>query len=438
MILCGIFSLFARDEAQNELGYHGFDYDWNTEIKEPPDFVDPHAPAPREPAATEPEARFSETQSPETPADSGPDIVEDSGHYRILFEDGEADAALLLKELELRMDFYNRLFHFDKEGLPGPLQVRIIADAETYETYARSRLGQAPPGAVYIHYRQPEKRELVIHRGGDAEADMVAHQSFIQYLRAFVPNPPSWMRDGFAIIFSSLRFDPASETLAYEENLAWLDVVKKLGNGAAPPRLMLLADTEEYANDSIDNFKPQSWALASFFLNYDRENYFRVLTEMFMVLSPEASAAENSRAAAKRLTLLTDFETLAGDCQNYLDSRKSFSELIEAGQRAYGEGDWEGAEERFAQARSMRPDHAVPCYCLGLLAYGARDFARAEDLYTAALRNGADTALVHYALGLNALSAGRSADGIRWLEQAAAAEPDRFGEKAAGIINRLR
>jgi hypothetical protein len=291
---------------------------------------------------------------------------------------------------------------------------------------------------VYIHYDRPEKRELVINRGSAEEAAMVAHQSFIQYLRAFIPNPPSWMRDGFAILFSSLRFDPAGEELIYDENLAWLDRVKKLGASAASPRIILLADTEEYAPGSIDNFKPLAWALASFFMNYEAETYFRALAEMFMVLSPEAGAGENSQAAARRLTLWTDFDSLAEDYQNYLDSKKSFAELIEAGQKAYGEGDGEGAERLFAQARSMRPDHAVPYYYQGLLAYDAKNFAQAEDMYNAALYNGAEAALVHYALGLNALAAGRSADGIRWLEEAAAAEPARFGEKAQSIINRLR
>jgi tetratricopeptide (TPR) repeat protein len=402
MILCGAFSLAARD------------YDWDAGPEAPLDFADPYAPG-AEPA----------------------EKILEGGHYRLVFDPGDPGADLLLNELELRMDCYNRLFRFDREGLAGPLRVRAIADAEVYETYVRSRLGQAPSGAVYLHYRQPEKRELVIHRGSGEEAAMVAHQGFIQYLRAFVPNPPSWMRDGFAIIFSSLRFDPASETLVWDENLAWLDRVKKLGDGAPPPERILLADAEAYLNDGIDNFKPLSWALASFFLNYD-EDYFRVLTEMFMVLSPEADAPENSRAAAKRLTLWTDFDTLATDYRNYLDSKKSFAELLEAGQKAYALGDWEGAEQRFAQARSMRPGHAAPCYYLGLLAYDAGNYAGAEDLYNAALYNGAAAAPVHYALGLNAAAAGRSADGIRWLEQAAAADPDRFGEKAARIIERLR
>jgi tetratricopeptide (TPR) repeat protein len=473
-ILCGVFSLSAQDYDWNEFGYDDFEYDWGAEIEEPPDFVDPYAPAPSEappappqatpvPAVPEPaapssgapaaaapgeaesaaaETSFPETSFQETPfqeAQAFPesDAVE-GAYYRVFSDSGDADAALLLKELELRLDFYNRLFRFDKERIAGPLQVRSIADAEAYETYVGSLLGQAPPGAVYIHYPRPEKRELVIHRGSDAEADMVAHQAFIQCLRAFIPDPPSWILAGFAIVFSSLRFDPLSETLVYDENLVWLDTVKKAGNGAAPPRLILLADTEEYARGSIDNFKALSWALASFFLNYDTENYFRALTEMFMVLSADASAAENSQAAVKRLTLWTDFDSLAGDYQNYLDAKKSFVELVEEGQEAYGRGDFETAGQCFAQARSMRPDHAVPCYYQGLLAYAAKDFAKAEELYDAALYNGADAALVRYALGLNAVSAGRSAEGIRWLEQAAADGPDRFGEKANAIINRLR
>jgi tetratricopeptide (TPR) repeat protein len=439
MIFCGTFALFAQEYAWDEYEYDDFEYAWDTEIEEPPDFVDPYAPAPAPaPAAPPPlPPAVAEAETAGAPDGAGPDILE-GRHYRVFSDSGDADAALLLQELELRMDFYNRLFRFEPERIAEPLQVRAIADVDAYETCVRSRLDQAPPGAVYIHYSRPEKRELVINRGSDAEAAMVAHQAFIQYLRAFIPNPPSWMRDGFAIMFSSLRFDPALEELVYEENLAWLDTVKKLGGGAAPPHLILLADTGEYAGGSIDNFKPLSWALASFFLHYDAEDYFRVLTEMFMVLSPDADAAENSLAAAKRLTLWTDFETLAGDYQNYLGGKKSFSELIAEGQKAYSEGDWEGAEQRFAQARSLRPNHAVPCYYQGLLAYGAKDFAKAEELYNAALYNGADAALVHYALGLNAVSAGRAADGIRWLEQASAAEPDRFGEKAAGIIGRLR
>jgi hypothetical protein len=436
MILCGLCSVSAQDYDWDEFAYDDFDYDWGAEIEEAPDFVDPYAPAPVAPPLPEPAA--AEPPPPaEAPAAEPDQNIAEGNHYRIIHDGDAADAALLLKELELRMDRYNRLFRFNAAGLAGPLQVRSIADTGAYETYIRERLDQAPPGAVYIHYNQEDRRELVINRGSDAEAAMLAHQAFIQCLRAFIPHPPSWMRDGFAILFSSLRFDPVTEELLYDENLAWLDTVKNLGAGAAGPERVLLADTEE-SGGAIENFKPLSWALASFFLNSGNGDYFRTLTEMFMALSADAGAAENSRAAAGRLSLWTDFETFALDYRSYLDTKKSFAGLLAEGQRAYSDGDIDLAEQRFSQARSMQPDSAEPCYYQALLAYNAGDFARAEDLYNTALHNGADAALVHYALGLNAVAAGRAEEGIRWLEQAAAAAPDRFGEKAGNIIGRLR
>jgi hypothetical protein len=340
--------------------------------------------------------------------------------------------------MELRMDFYNRLFHFDPAAITGPLQVRSMGDQESYENYVQARLDETPPGAVYIHYSREDQRELVIHRGSAEEAAMVSHQAFIQYLRAFIPAPPSWMQDGFAIVFSALRFDAPTEELVYNENLAWLDTVKKTGRTAADIEAVLLSDTGEFSGRAAENFKPLSWSLASFFLNSNNEDYFRTLTEMFMVLSPNATAAENSRSAVKRLTLRTGFETMAGDYRDYLASRKSFADLIETGQRAYAAGDRTNAALSFAEALSARPDQAVPYYYLGLIAYDEKNFARAEELYTAALERGADAALIHYALGLNAVSSGRSAEGVRWLEQAASTAPDRYGEKTHGLIERLR
>jgi tetratricopeptide (TPR) repeat protein len=458
-ILIGTFSLPAQDYGTGDFDYdwEGLEYDWDTVIEEPPDFVDPYAPPPDPvpvptPAPTPVPAQtpapapsaVPALAEPEYPAeDETPEPAPLQGkNYTVFFDGDEADAQVLLEEMELRMDLYNRLFHFDPAAITGTLQVRSISDGERYENYVQARLDEAPPGAVYIHYSREDRRELVIHRGSAEEPAMVSHQAFIQYLRAFIPDPPSWIQDGFAIVFSALGFDAPAKELVYHENLTWLDTVKKTGGTAADPETILLADTEEYSGEAIEHFKPLSWSLASFFLNSGSEDYFRTLTEMFMVLSPNATAAENSRAAVKRLTLWTDFETITADYRDYLASRKSFAELIETGQKAYTAGDRTNAELSFTEALSARPDQAVPYYYLGLIAYDDKNFARAEELYTAALEcgagNGADSALIQYALGLNAVSSGRNADGIRWLEQAASAAPDRYGEKTRALIERLR
>lgn len=441
-MLIGTFSLPAQDYGTDDFDYdwEGLEYDWDAVIEEPPDFVDPYAPAPAPPPAVTPGAAqtLAEPAYPEEDGTPEPEPLRGK-NYTVFFDGDEADAALLLEEMELRMDFYNRLFHFDPAAVTGPLQVRSVSDPERYENYVQAQLGETPAGAVYIHYNREDRRELVIHRGSAEETTMVAHQAFIQYLRAFIPAPPSWMRDGFAIIFSALRFNAPAAEPVYNENLSWLDTVKKTAGKAAGIEAILLADTEEYSGAAaIENFKPVSWSLASFFLNSGSEDYFRTLTEMFMVLSPTATAAENSQAAVKRLTLRTGFETITADYRNYLASRKSFAELIEAGQKAYTAGDRTNAELSFTEALSAQPDQAVPYYYLGLIAYDDKNFARAEEFYTAALERGADSALIQYALGLNAVSSGRNADGIRWLEQAAAAAPARYGEKTRSLIERFR
>jgi tetratricopeptide (TPR) repeat protein len=263
---------------------------------------------------------------------------------------------------------------------------------------------------------------------------MLAHQAFIQYFRAFIPNPPAWMRDGFAIYFNTLGFDGKSGELHYEENLAWLETVKNLGDRAPSLQAVLLADS----GGIPENFQSVSWALVSFLLNSGGENYFRALTETFMVLSPAASAAANGEAAMKRLSLWVDPETFTADYRAYLISRKTFAELIEAGQKAYGSKDPVSAELNFINALNLRPAHYAPYYYLGLLAYEERNYDMAEQYYRSALQYGADPALVRYALGLNAASAGRTVEAIDYLEQAAAASPERYRSRVESLIRRLR
>jgi tetratricopeptide (TPR) repeat protein len=355
-------------------------------------------------------------------------------YYEILSEGDVVDAAALVKELELRMGEYNRLFHFDPSLISAPLQVRVFRNKAGYDAYVSARLGRTRDGAVYLHYNQAERRELIVHRGSPEEGRLLSHQAFIQYLRAFIPNPPAWMREGFAIYFNTLGFDAQRGELQYEENLAWLETVKSLGNQAPSLRSVLLADAEGIP----DHFQSVSWALVSFLLNSGGETYFRALTEAFMVLSPTASATENGDAVMKRLSLWVDPDTLSADYRAYLISRKTFAELLEAGQRAYGAKDPVSAELNFISALNQRPAHYAPYYYLGLLAYEERNYDMAEQYYRSAIQYGADPALVRYALGLNAASAGRTVEAIDYLEQAAAASPERYRTRVESLIRRLR
>lgn len=360
-----------------------------------------------------------------------PQSVPLAQYYEVSSDGGDGEA--VARELEGRFAVYNRLFRFDPSLIKSPLKVRVIRDTKAYDEYISARLGGSRGGAVYLHYNQAERRELVINRGSADEEKVLPYQAFVQYLRAFIPNPPSWMREGFAIYFSTLTFSPDGE-LAYEENLSWLETVKNLGGKTLPLERILLADQNSFP----ENFPALSWALVSFFLNSGNADYFRSLVESFMLLNGTAAAGENAEAAAKRIFLWSDGETMNRDYLSYLASRKTFLELMEEGQKAYANKDPMTAELAFYSAQDQKPGHYAPYYYLGLIAYENNEFDAAEQFYLSSLQRGADKALVSYALGINAASAGRSKDAIDFLRQAAEAAPEKYKAKADDLISRLR
>jgi tetratricopeptide (TPR) repeat protein len=354
-----------------------------------------------------------------------------SEHYVVMSDTG--DGAAVSREMEKRFEVYNQLFRFDPAAGSIPLLVRVYRNQNSYDNYLSARLGGTRPGAVYLHYRQTDRRELVIHRGSPDENRAVPYQALVQFLRAFVPYPPSWMREGFAIYFSTLIADEQGE-LTYTENLSWLDTVKGMGEGARSPEAILLADEKGFPPE----FQSLSWALVSFFLGSGKEEYFRTMTESFLLLSGAAGAAENSGAVMNRITRWNPLENFSRDFNRYISSRKTFTELIEDGQRAYAARDPLGAEMAFQSALDQKPDHYAPYYYLGLLAYEEGSYDMADEYYRSALEYGADAALVYYALGVNAASAGKNREAVDYLTRAAAASPERYGEKADSLIRRLR
>jgi tetratricopeptide (TPR) repeat protein len=319
--------------------------------------------------------------------------------------------------------------------LTSPLKVRAFSSKEAYDSYVISKLGSTRDGTVYLHYNQSDRRELVIHRNSQEEQRMLPHQAFIQFLRAFIPYPPTWMREGFAIYNNTIKFDKTTRDLRYEENLAWLETVKNLGNGVPSLEATFLADV----NGQPDYFQPLSWAVVSFFLNTGGNGeYFRSLTESFMLLSDNRSASDNSLAVLERLKRWTELPVMTKDFRAYIDSRKTFAELVDAGQRAYAQKDLVNAESFFLGALYQKPTHYAPYYYLGLLAYENKNYDLADRYYRSALQYGADQALVNYALGINAATAGKNAEAIIYLQTAAQLSPERYKEKADSIIIRLK
>ena len=375
----------------------------------------------------------------------------------------EAVIARLTKEMENRFNVYNQLFRFDPSLLSAPLRVRAFLDKEAYHQYLTERLGSGiiEPEAMYLHYNQIENRELVINLDNPARASMLAYQAFVQYLRAFISYPPTWMLEGFAIFFSTLSADQ-NGVLDYEENLNWLEPAKNLGDKLPSPNDILLADmsgqfisgympsglrpsgfrtpgqpaSENLLSANFAEFQIASWTLASFLLNGGSE-YFRTLTESFMLLSPSAGTAVNSMAVSKRFSVWNDSDTMNRDFRDYLASRKTFREYMEDGNRAYSRGDLENAEKFLTSAMELRPSDHAPYYFMGLIFYERSNFVTAEQFYLASLERNADAALVNYALGINAAAEGRNQDAANYLNRAASLDPARYRSRVDEVMRRI-
>ncbi|MDR3337255.1 MAG: hypothetical protein LBT16_08640 [Treponema sp.] len=367
----------------------------------------------------------------ETTADSPFEARDD--FYQVVSDQGTDDAKALIRELELRFNFYSQVFRYSPYFLEAPLKVRAFKDEASYNAYVSGKLESTRPGAVYLHYDDPALRELVIHRGGAEEKRILPQEAFMQYLRAFVSHPPAWIREGFAVYFSGLRYNDVLGKLEYRENLAWLETVKNLGKNAPSLEWVLLADIL----GRPDNFQSSAWALVSFFMNNKQESYYRTLGEVFLTMDPYASAEENAQYAAQRITGWVDLERLRNDYQDYLVGRKTYNDLLKNGQDAYHAKDYMTADICFSSALNLRSDHYAPYYYLGLISYQKRDYNTADSYYRLALEKGANTALISYARGLNAASAGKNDEALAQLRQAVLANPQQYQEKADALIKNI-
>jgi tetratricopeptide (TPR) repeat protein len=365
-------------------------------------------------------------------------LAEASGtYYKVYAEQGQEAALALAKEMDARFAVYNRLFRFPQGRLSQPLVVRSFVTKDAYDTYVSTKMGTARNGAVYLHYNnRPELNELVLLENSEEAKKVFPHQAFIQFLRAFVPNPPTWLQEGLAIYFTTLGYDRNKGEATYEENLSWLEMVKSWGTSAPTLEAVVLSDIQNPLPSP--QIQGASWALVSFLLNTDNEEYRRSLYEIFMVLSPTETREGNSKLALERILPWVKIDEITKDYQNYIRDRKTFNELVDAGRQAYSAKDLAKAEVLFLSAMNLQPNHYAPHYYLGLLSYEQKKYDMAENYYRSALLYGADEALVNYALGLNAGAAGRKADAVQYLEKAAAAAPDRYKAKVQELLPRFR
>lgn len=364
-------------------------------------------------------------------------------HYRVLSEIGQDHARETALKLEALMGVFNGYFHFDPDELPVRLRARFFSSKDRYDAYLRRVIDTTRDDFVYLHYTDLAKSELVGYGMDDDAFDLsLKHQGFVQFLRAFVPNPPLWLREGFAVYFEEVEFGDQLETAIYRENLAWLETLQSIMDGTAGvapiPLSEMLRMNVEQARARIEVFYPQAWGMVSFLLNSDERYYNRIVWDSISALETDASLAENSANVWHRAFRWHPEEELVDSFVEYVGSRRSFRMLVEEGIDLYNEGELAAAREAFREAITLRDDSFVPYYYLGLISYDERDHSTADRYYREALARGAAPALTYYALGVNAYADNRFDDAEGYLEQTVSLDPGEYEDKATQLLERIR
>ncbi len=362
-----------------------------------------------------------------------------SEHYVVLSELGQDRANALSRQLEALFGLYEGFFRYDLAGLKAKLNVREFKDKAGFDIYMNQIVGQSKDDFVYLHYPSPERSELLVFAKdeGDFSASL-AHQGFVQFIKAFIPNPPLWIREGVAVCFESARWDDKAGKLDFPENLAWLETVKSLKDRSLLlPLDKLLAIGQDEARTELDVFYPQAWALTSFLLNSKERGYNRLLWDSVASLRKDASLEDNQNAVSKIMATWYGSDATEKAFAAYLADRKTFPELVATGVRKYADKAWAEATDAFVAAQSMNSASYVPEYYLGLIAYAQNQFDVADAHYKQALSLGCDPAITNYALGVNAYAQNRLDDAKGFLKVAKDAAPDRYGEKVDSLVAKI-
>ena len=380
-------------------------------------------PAPEAPAAA-PSAAFGQASS---------------DHYVVLSELGQDRADALVRQMEALFGLYDGFFHYDPASLKAKLNVREFKDKAGFDVYMNQIVGQTKDDFVYLHYPSPERSELLVFSKDEPDfSASLAHQGFVQFIKAFIPNPPLWIREGVAVCFESARWDDKAGKLDFPENLAWLETVKSLKDRSLlMPLDKLLSIGQDEASAQLDVFYPQAWAMTSFLLNSDDKSYNRLLWDAVAALRKDASLEDNENAVTDIVNAWYGTDELNKAFADYLAQRRTFPELVDLGVRKYADKAWDDASKAFISAKAMNPGSYVPEYYLGLIAYAQNDFEGADAHYKAALALGCDPAITNYALGVNAYARNRLDDAKSFLKIARDDAPDRYGDKVDSLIAKI-
>jgi tetratricopeptide (TPR) repeat protein len=363
-------------------------------------------------------------------------------NYRVFSEVSLAHAQETADMLDAFLELYNQYLHFDVDALSTKLKVRIFANKTNFDSYLSTLIPQKRDSFVYLQYKDLAKSELLgFYMDDDSFEKAVVHHGFIQFLKAFVPNPPLWLQKGFAVYLEKSEYDAESGTAIFKENLVWVKTIKNIAAFESGYDLIELDDLLQIdvdsANLKIESFYAESWALVSFLADSRMKQYNRMLWDTLSVMSAEATMTANSYTIIDDVFSWVTTDQFYADFQEYIESVKTFPELVKDGMAFYSDGDLDASESSFLKAIGRNEKHDIPYYYLGLINYAKRDYSLAEYYYLTSQQMGGELGLTYYALGVNAYADNRFDVAKDYLRQASDADPFGYGEKTSALLQKI-
>lgn len=361
-------------------------------------------------------------------------------HYTVWSDTDMSDAAKLGVRLDGLFDVFNEYFRYDESLLKAPLTVRKFMFKEDFDNYLIRLIGETKDDFVYLHYPSVERSELVIFDRDDEDEFVISltHQAFVQFIKTFIPEPPLWLREGFAVFFERSTINEESGLPEYVENQAWLETVKALADRDALFTLRKLMTINQLeARAELETFYPQAWAMVAFFVNSDDKKYNRFIWDAIASLRPDASLEENQDEVYDQFVKWYSPDKAEADFHSFLDSQKTFADLVNDGVSAYGNRELDKASNAFKESLVKNPLSYIPYYYMGLIAYAKNDYANADKNYLRALELGSEEAITSYALGISAFASRRFDEARLYLERAMELNPERYEEKVEELMERM-
>ncbi|MBN2353175.1 MAG: tetratricopeptide repeat protein [Spirochaetales bacterium] len=366
-----------------------------------------------------------------------------SDHYRIFYQGSDEDARLFGAKMESCLELYNSVLHFDLAKLLIKLKVRIFSDKSGFDAYLKSVVKETKDDFVYIHYTDLARCELVGFQK-TVEADFytaLLHQGAVQFLKAYVSNPPLWLQEGLAAYFEQSQFNEEKNKFDLPSDLIWLTSLKKLVKGDSENALIsfdsFLVIDKTQAQADLASFYPEAWGLVYFLLHSQDSNINRILWDSIAALDPALSVKDNSARVMDKAFSWYGVDKIETAFKDYYNGLKTLSDLVAEGVSYYSGNELDKARESFTQAEGRNPDNYIPYYYLGLISYNKKDYGKAETLYLKALDLKAPAALINYAIGVNAYADNNYDKAATYLKNAKTEDPKNYGDKVDTILSSI-